>query len=93
MVRIGSTPGDSHELRAAWGVEGKRVLLTVERIAACERYQRLDRVSAAIPILIRSESEAKAKARRLVLPFQHYGTIANFYHNDPDLSTQEPVHN
>ena len=41
MVRIGSTPGDSHELRAAWGVEGKRVLLTVERIGACERLSLL----------------------------------------------------
>jgi phosphatidyl-myo-inositol dimannoside synthase len=40
-------------LRAAWGVERKRVLLAVERTAACERYQGHDRVIAAIPELVR----------------------------------------
>jgi hypothetical protein len=44
-------------LRAAWGVEGKRVLLTVERVAACERYQGHDRVIAAIPDLVRRSDD------------------------------------
>jgi phosphatidylinositol alpha-1,6-mannosyltransferase len=47
------TPGDSHELRAAWGLEGKRVLLTVGRMASCERYKGHDHVIAAIPGLVR----------------------------------------
>jgi phosphatidylinositol alpha-1,6-mannosyltransferase len=47
------TPGDSRELRAAWGVEGKRVLLTVSRMASCERYKGHDHVIAAIPDLVR----------------------------------------
>jgi hypothetical protein len=34
------------------GVDRKRVLLTVERIAACERCQGHDRVIAAIPVLV-----------------------------------------
>jgi phosphatidylinositol alpha-1,6-mannosyltransferase len=47
------TPGDSQELRAAWGIEGKRVLLTVGRIVSCERYKGHDQVIAAIPDLVR----------------------------------------
>src|SRR5215469_13601424 len=47
------TPGDSQELRAAWGIEGKRVLLTVGRMASCERYKGHDCVIAAIPDLVR----------------------------------------
>jgi phosphatidylinositol alpha-1,6-mannosyltransferase len=47
------TPGDSQELRTAWGIEGKRVLLTVGRMASSERYKGHDRVIAAIPDLVR----------------------------------------
>jgi len=47
------TPGDSQELRAAWGIEGKRVLLTVGRMAFSERYKGHDHVIAAIPDLVR----------------------------------------
>jgi phosphatidyl-myo-inositol dimannoside synthase len=52
-VADGFTPGDSQELRAAWGVEGKRVLLTVGRMVSCERYKGHDQVIAAIPDLVR----------------------------------------
>jgi phosphatidylinositol alpha-1,6-mannosyltransferase len=51
-VAGGFTPGDNHELRAAWGVEGKRVLLTVGRLGSCERYKGHDHVIAAIPELV-----------------------------------------
>jgi phosphatidylinositol alpha-1,6-mannosyltransferase len=47
------TPGDSHAARAASGLEGKRVLLTVGRMAPDERYKGHDRVIAAIPELVR----------------------------------------
>jgi phosphatidylinositol alpha-1,6-mannosyltransferase len=47
------TPGDGHELRAALGVEGKRVLLTVGRMDSHERYKGHDRVIAAIADLVR----------------------------------------
>jgi phosphatidylinositol alpha-1,6-mannosyltransferase len=47
------TLGDIQELRAAWGVEGKRVLLTVGRMASSERYKGHDHVIAAIPDLVR----------------------------------------
>jgi len=47
------TPGDSQELRAAWGIEGKRVLLTVGRMVSCERYKGHDQVIAGIPDLVR----------------------------------------
>jgi phosphatidylinositol alpha-1,6-mannosyltransferase len=47
------TPGDSQELRAAWGIEGKRVLLTVGRMVSCERYKGHEHVIAAIPDLVR----------------------------------------
>jgi phosphatidylinositol alpha-1,6-mannosyltransferase len=46
-------PGDSREARAAWGLEGKSVLLTVGRMAPDERYKGHDRVIAAIPDLVR----------------------------------------
>jgi phosphatidylinositol alpha-1,6-mannosyltransferase len=52
-VADGFTPGDSQELRAAWGVEGKRLLLTVGRMASCERYKGHDHVIAALPDLVR----------------------------------------
>jgi phosphatidylinositol alpha-1,6-mannosyltransferase len=47
------TAGDGNELRAALGIAGKRVLLTVGRIDARERYKGHDRVIAAIPDLVR----------------------------------------
>ena len=46
------TPGDGSSLRAELGLEGKRVLLTVGRMDARERYKGHDRVIAAIPELI-----------------------------------------
>jgi len=45
------TPGDGAPLRRAWGLEGKRVLLTVGRMSAQERYKGHDRVIAAMPRL------------------------------------------
>jgi phosphatidylinositol alpha-1,6-mannosyltransferase len=51
-VEADFTPGDS-PLRAAWGLEGKRVLLTVGRLDARERYKGHDRVIAAIPDLVK----------------------------------------
>jgi phosphatidylinositol alpha-1,6-mannosyltransferase len=52
-VADGFTPGNNQKLRAGWGVEGKRVLLTVGRMASCERYKGHDHVIAAIPDLER----------------------------------------
>ena len=46
------TPGDASALRAKWGLEGKRVLLTVGRMDARERYKGHDRVIRALPQLI-----------------------------------------
>jgi phosphatidylinositol alpha-1,6-mannosyltransferase len=46
------TPGDGSTLRTAWGLAGKRVLLTVGRLDPCERYKGHDRVIAAIPDLV-----------------------------------------
>jgi phosphatidyl-myo-inositol dimannoside synthase len=46
------TPGDGHELRAALGIEGMRVLLTVGRMDSRDRYKGHDRVIAAIPDLV-----------------------------------------
>jgi phosphatidylinositol alpha-1,6-mannosyltransferase len=47
------TPGDGFALRAALAVKGSRVLLTVGRMAAGERYKGHDRVIAGIPDLVR----------------------------------------
>jgi phosphatidylinositol alpha-1,6-mannosyltransferase len=52
-VADGFTPGDGSALRAALGIEGRRVLLTVGRMAAGERYKGHDRVIAGIPDLVR----------------------------------------
>jgi phosphatidyl-myo-inositol dimannoside synthase len=52
-VSDGFTPGDGRELQAAFGVSGKRVLLTVGRLARGERYKGHDRVIRAIPDLVR----------------------------------------
>jgi phosphatidylinositol alpha-1,6-mannosyltransferase len=45
-------PGDGSALRAAWGLQDKRVLLTVGRMDARERYKGHDRVIDAIPTLV-----------------------------------------
>lgn len=47
------TPGDASELRSAWKLNGKRVLLTVARTEARERYKGHERVIAALPALPR----------------------------------------
>jgi len=46
------TPGDGTPLRRAWGLEGRKVLLTVGRMASTERYKGYDRVIKALPALI-----------------------------------------
>ena len=46
------TPGDGSALRAAWGLQDKRVLLTVGRMDSRERYKGHERVIAAIPELV-----------------------------------------
>jgi phosphatidylinositol alpha-1,6-mannosyltransferase len=46
------TPGDGSALRRAWGLQGKRVLLTVGRMDAREGYKGHDRVIAALPELL-----------------------------------------
>ena len=51
-VREVFTPGDGSTQRAALGLEGKRVLLTVGRLDSRERYKGHDRVIAAIPDLV-----------------------------------------
>jgi phosphatidylinositol alpha-1,6-mannosyltransferase len=45
------TPGDGSARRTAWGLAGKRVLLTVARLDAREQYKGHDQVIAAIPEL------------------------------------------
>ena len=47
------SPGDGGALRTAFGLDGKRVLLTVGRIDARERYKGHDRVIRAIAGLVR----------------------------------------
>ena len=51
-VREAFTPGDASALRAKWGLEGKRVLLTVGRMDARERYKGHDLVIEALPQLV-----------------------------------------
>jgi phosphatidyl-myo-inositol dimannoside synthase len=46
------TPGDGSALREAWGLQEKRVLLTVGRMDAREQYKGHERVIAAIPQLV-----------------------------------------
>jgi phosphatidyl-myo-inositol dimannoside synthase len=46
------TPGDGSALREAWGLQGKRILLTVGRMDGRERYKGHDRVITAIPQLV-----------------------------------------
>ena len=45
-------PGDGTALRLAWGLQRKRVLLTVGRMDAREGYKGHDRVIAALPELL-----------------------------------------
>lgn len=47
------TPGDASSLRRKWKLDGKRVLLTVARAEARERYKGHERVIAALPALPR----------------------------------------
>jgi phosphatidylinositol alpha-1,6-mannosyltransferase len=47
------TPGDGAARRAELGLEGKRVLLTVGRMVASERYKGHERVMIAIPELVK----------------------------------------
>jgi phosphatidylinositol alpha-1,6-mannosyltransferase len=47
------SPGDGAALRTALALDGKRVLLTVGRMASAERYKGHDRVVRAIPDLVR----------------------------------------
>jgi phosphatidylinositol alpha-1,6-mannosyltransferase len=51
-VRDYFTPGDASALRAALGVQGKRVLLTVGRMDSREQYKGHDRVIDALPKLV-----------------------------------------
>lgn len=46
------TPGDASVLRARWGLEDKRVLLTVGRMDSREKYKGHDRVIGLLPRLI-----------------------------------------
>src|SRR5579864_2161379 len=52
-VREMFTPGDGSAQRAALGLGGKQVLLTVGRMHSRERYKGHDRVIAAIPELVK----------------------------------------
>ena len=47
------TPGDGSKQRASLGLEGKRVLLTVGRMVASERYKGQERVMVAILELVK----------------------------------------
>lgn len=51
-VGNGFTPDDGAALRATWGLQDKRVLLSVGRMSAQERYKGHDRVIAALPLLL-----------------------------------------
>lgn len=46
------TPGDGAVLRHEWNLEGKKVLLTVGRMSASERYKGQDQVIEVLPSLI-----------------------------------------
>jgi phosphatidylinositol alpha-1,6-mannosyltransferase len=51
-VRNEFMPGEAMRMRAALGVEGKRVLLTVARMDSQQRYKGQDRVIRVIPHLV-----------------------------------------
>ena len=63
-VAEGFTPGDGSALRAALGLDGKRVLLTVGRMDSRERYKGHDRVIAAIPALVAAGPRCRLSDRR-----------------------------
>jgi phosphatidylinositol alpha-1,6-mannosyltransferase len=46
------TPGDGSKLRTTWGLQGKRVLLSVGRMSGQERYKGHDRIIRTIPKLL-----------------------------------------
>jgi phosphatidyl-myo-inositol dimannoside synthase len=56
-VREMFTPGDGSAQRAALGLGGKQVLLTVGRMHSRERYKGHDRVIAAIPELVKKGND------------------------------------
>src|SRR5262249_36979169 len=51
-VGVRFAPGDGSKLRTAWGLLGKRVLLSVGRMSTQERYKGHDRVIRAVPKLL-----------------------------------------
>ena len=51
-VRAAFAPGDGSTFRTEWGLQGKRVLLTVGRMDVRERYKGHDLVINAIPQLV-----------------------------------------
>ncbi len=51
-VRSVFTPGDTSRLRSGLGLDSKRVLLTVARMDASQRYKGQDRVIAVLPDLV-----------------------------------------
>ena len=51
-VRSEFTPGDGSKMRAALGVEGKRVLLTIARMDSQQPYKGQDHMIAALPHLV-----------------------------------------
>jgi len=51
-VGVNFTPGDGSKLRSTWHLHGKRVLLSVGRMSARERYKGHDRVIQTIPKLL-----------------------------------------
>jgi phosphatidyl-myo-inositol dimannoside synthase len=57
-VGVNFTPGDGSALRHAWGLGGKKVLLSVGRISARERYKGHDRVIRTIPQLLAAGHDA-----------------------------------
>jgi phosphatidylinositol alpha-1,6-mannosyltransferase len=74
-------PGDGSKLRTALGLEGKRVLLSVGRMSAQERYKGHDRVIWAIPQLLKAGhdvvyvivGEGDDRARLQLLAESHLG--------------------
>lgn len=52
------TPGDGAAVRDAWGLNGKKVLLTVGRMSASERYKGQDKVIAVLPELVAAGHDA-----------------------------------
>jgi phosphatidylinositol alpha-1,6-mannosyltransferase len=53
-LREDFTPGDSSALRLAWGLQGKRVILSVGRVDRKERYKGHDLLLEIIPQLVRA---------------------------------------